>query len=332
VPPFVSIVIPARNEAHNLARLLPTLLEQDYARFEVIVFDDASEDGTWKVLGSVSDSRLVRLRGSGPPAGWLGKAHALHQASSRARGDVLLFLDADTLLADRGALTRLVRRFLGLGDPAVLTGITRLEGGGRLLVSLVPFVILTYLPLPLVVRSRIAQLSGMNGQCWMIARAEYERFEPHVAHRADVLEDVRIGRYLKARGVVPHSLDLQDEVRVRMYGGIGDAWRGLRKNTYPFVGETVWSFALVYASYAYLFLLAPLVTPWSILAWYGLKAGADRLVRMPLWVTALTPVSLMLGAALQLDSAIAHWTGQAQWKGRSVVRRRIDASGNAPLP
>jgi glycosyltransferase involved in cell wall biosynthesis len=330
VPPLVSVLVPARNEEDNLAHLLPTILEQDYPNLEVVVFDDASDDRTWDVLGAFADPRLVRLRGTGPPAGWLGKVHALHQASRRARGEVLLFLDADVLLADAGALTRLVRRFRGLAHPAVMTGIPRLEGGGRLVVSLIPFVIFAYLPLPLSVRSRIAHLSGMNGQCWMIDRREYERFQPHLVHRADVLEDIRIGRYLKAHGVVPHYLDLQDEVRVRMYRSLPDAWRGLRKNTYPFVGETVWSFGIIYVCYVVLFVLTPLAAPWSVLAWYGLKVGSDRLARMPLWISLLAPVSLALGAALQLDSAMAHWSGRAQWKGRTVVRRLIDTAGGPP--
>ncbi len=330
VPPLVSVLVPARNEEDNLACLLPTILDQDYPNFEVVVFDDASEDRTWDVLGAFADPRLVRLRGTGPPAGWLGKVHALHQASRRARGEVLLFLDADVLMADTGTLTRLVRRFRGLAEPAVMTGIPRLEGGGRLVVSLIPFVIFTYLPLPLSVRSRIAHLSGMNGQCWMIARRDYERLQPHLVHRADVLEDIRIGRYLKAHGVVPHYLDLQGEVRVRMYRSLPDAWRGLRKNTYPFVGETVWSFGIIYVCYVVLFVLTPLIAPWSVLAWYGLKVGSDRLVRMPLWISLLAPVSLALGAVLQLDSAMAHWTGRAEWKGRTVVRRLIDRTGGPP--
>ncbi len=329
-PPTISVLVPARNEEHNLPRFLASVLGQDYPRYEIIVYDDGSEDGTWSVLSACRDPRLVRLRGDGPPRGWLGKVHALYQATRRAQGDILLFLDADARLVDDGALTRLVRRFLNLPAPAVLTGITHLEGGGRVIVSLVPFVILTYLPLPLAVRSRFPRLSGMNGQCWMIRRREYMRLEPHNAHRSDVLEDVHIGRYLKARGVVPHSLDLQDEVRVRMYRDLAHAWAGFRKNVYPFTGGTVWSFALVHLSYLALFVLAPLVSPWFLLAWYALKAGSDRLVRMPLWVSAMTPVSLALGAALQLDSALAHWTGRAQWKGRPIVRRLVDAASESP--
>lgn len=327
-PPSVSILVPARNEEENLRRLLPTLLAQDYPSFEVIVYDDGSTDGTWAVLGSVADPRLRSAQGDEPPPGWVGKVHALFQASRRATGDLLLFVDADVALKDPGALGRLVRRFRSLPEPAALTGITHLTGGGLLLVSLVPFVILTSLPLPLAARTRVARLSGMNGQCWMIARETYARLEPHAAHRADVLEDIRIGRYLKARGVPPHSADLQDEIQVRMYGSLAEAWSGFRKNVYPFTGESVWSFALAHATYVGLFVLAPLVSAWFVLAWYLLKLGSDRIVRMPLWVSAAAPLTLLLGAALQIDSAIAHWTGRASWKGRTIVRRTLEKAGD----
>jgi hypothetical protein len=236
----------------------------------------------------------------------------------------LLFLDADTALCDADALTRLVRRHLALPTGSVLTGIARIEGGGRLLVSLVPFVILTYLPLPLVERVRSARLSGMNGQCWMMERAQYLELEPHREHRADVLEDVRIGRYLKSHGVVPHSVDLQTEVQVWMYRNLPSAWVGFRKNVYPFMGESVPSFFLIHLTYLTAYVLAPLVSLWFVVGWYVLKAISDRMVHMPWTVTAGAPLTLVLGALLQLDSAWAHWTGRAAWKGRLVSRHVVE--------
>ncbi len=324
--PSVSVLVPARNEEENLRRMLPTLLAQEYPGVEIIVYDDGSTDGTWQVLEDVVDPRLRRLRGGDLPAGWVGKAHALYQASRRATGDILLFVDADARFKHPDTLARLVRRFRSLSAPAALTGITHLTGGGLLLVSMVPFVILTHLPLPLASRVRAARLSGMNGQCWMIARETYARLEPHERHGADVLEDVRIGRYLKRNGVMPHTVDLRNEVEVHMYAGFAEAWVGFRKNVYPFMGERAWSFALLHATYLGLFVLAPLVSPWFVLAWYLLKVGSDRVARMPLLVSAAAPVTLLLGAVLQLDSAIAHWTGRAHWKGRTVVRRTLETT------
>ncbi len=321
--PSISIIIPARNEAENLRRFLPGILAQRYPRFDVTVYDDGSDDATPHVLDALRAPHLRTIRGEGPPPGWVGKVHALYQATRNVQGELLLFLDADTALTDADSLSRLVRRYLSLPPGSVLTGIARLVGGGRLLVSLVPFVILTYLPLVLVGRTRVARLSGMNGQCWMIDRPVYARLEPHLRHKAEVLEDVRIGRYLKARGVVPHSVDLQGEVQVHMYENLADAWLGFRKNVYPFMGERVWTFLALHVTYLAVFVLAPLVSPWFLVPLFALKGLADRLVGMPLGITLLAPVTLLLGAVLQLDSAVAHWTGRAQWKGRSVARRRV---------
>jgi glycosyltransferase involved in cell wall biosynthesis len=321
--PTLTILVPARNEAANLQRLLPTLLDQEYRHFEVIVYDDGSEDGTWEVLQRVRDPRLKAMRGSGPPAGWVGKVHALYRASLEATGELLLFLDADTALKDPRVLARLVGRFESLPPGSALTGLTHLRGGGGLLVSLVPFILLSQLPLALVPRTPFARLSGLNGQCWMIARADYERWAPHRANRGEVLEDIRIGQFLKRRGVIPYMADLQDEVEVWMYANLGDAWVGFRKNVYPFMGETPWSFLGQHLLYVALFVVAPFVSPWFIACWYGLKAVADRFVRVPIAVTLAAPLTLGLGALLQLDSAVSHWTGRVRWKGRSVVRRAL---------
>lgn len=319
--PRLSVLVPARNEAVNLQRLLPSLLSQEYHDFEVIVYDDGSEDETWDVLQRVRDARLKRLRGSGPPGGWVGKVHACYRASLEASGELLLFLDADTALKDRRALHRLVSRFHTLPRGSVLTGLTHLRGGGRLLVSLVPFILLSQLPLALVPRTPFARLSGLNGQCWMIRRADYERWSPHRAMRAEVLEDIRIGQYLKRQGIIPYMADLQQEIEVWMYRSLPEAWVGFRKNVYPFMGETPWSFLVQHLLYQLLFVAAPLLSPWFIVGWYGLKTVSDRFVRCPFTVTLATPLSLGLGALLQLDSAFSHWTGRVRWKGRSVVRR-----------
>ena len=92
---LVTVCIPARNEEANLARLMPSLLAQDHPDLQIVVVDDASEDGTWEVLRRHADPRLVAVRGNGPPAGWVGKVHALYQAQKRADGDVLVFLTGE---------------------------------------------------------------------------------------------------------------------------------------------------------------------------------------------------------------------------------------------
>lgn len=316
--PSVSVLIPARNEARNLRRLLPSLLNQDYASFEVIVYDDASEDDTWPMLQSVKDERLHTVRGEGPPPGWLGKVHALYQATRPASGERYLFLDADAELHDAGALRRLAERFERLPSNAVLTGLTRLRGAGLLLVSLVPYTILTSLPWPLVRRVSAPSLGALNGQCWMIGAAAYHRLEPHEHVAGEVLEDVQIGRYLKRHGLTPALVDVQQEVSVHMYPSFRAAWRGFRKNAYLIMGGAPLPFALSFTYFALTYLLAPFVWLPLLGSIYGLKLIIDRRMGFPGWVSALAPASYLLGSALQLDSAFHHLRGRVSWKSRSV--------------
>lgn len=316
--PTLSVLIPARNEAANLKRLLPSLLAQDHPAFEVIVYDDGSEDATWEVLQSVDDPRLTAVQGSGPPPGWVGKVHALYQATRRAAGSRYLFLDADAALNDASALRRLAERFAALPPASVLTGFTRLRGRASLLVSMVPNAILIGLPWLLVRRSRSTQLSALNGQCWMMDADDYHEHEPHEALPDEVLEDVMIGRYLKRQGLLPVLVDVQQEVSIYMYDSFAAAWHGFRKNAYLILGGSPLSFAGLFLYFMLVFVLAPLATPWLLLSVYGLKTASDRTSGFPWWVSALAPLSYLLSSALQLDSALSHWSGRVDWKGRRV--------------
>ncbi|MGH9422982.1 MAG: glycosyltransferase, partial [Thermoanaerobaculia bacterium] len=97
--PLVSVVIPARDEARVIDRTVRAFLAQTYPNLEVIVVNDRSTDGTGAILRAIDDARLTIIDGEEPPAGWLGKPWALHQGSSVARGELLLFADADVIYA-----------------------------------------------------------------------------------------------------------------------------------------------------------------------------------------------------------------------------------------
>src|SRR5437588_4781999 len=97
--PLVSVIMPARDEAHIIERTVRAFLAQTYASLEVIVVNDRSADGTGDIVRAVCDDRLTVIDGSEPSAGWLGKPWALHQGSDAARGELLLFVDADVFYA-----------------------------------------------------------------------------------------------------------------------------------------------------------------------------------------------------------------------------------------
>jgi len=317
---LLSILVPARNEATNLGRLLPSLLAQTDIDFEVIVYDDASDDDTAAVVSRVGDPRVRLLRGEGPPPGWVGKVHALYRASREARGDAFLFLDADTALKHPGALARLAARFAALPAPGVFTALPRFRGGAPLLVSVVPYAFLTNLPLFVAARWGGRFVAAMNGQCWLIGRQEYLAHEPHLAHPREVLEDVRIGQFLAGRGLRPRFADVQDDLEVWMYRDTAEAWQGFRKNAYLLLGGRILPFTVVFSLFALTYLLAPLWSPlwlgWAV----GTKLLADRYCRFPLWVTLAAPVTFVLWAGLLMDSAWSHVRGRVRWKGREVAR------------
>ena len=325
----LSVLIPARNEEGNLQRLLPSLLAQGHSDYEVIVYDDGSTDGTADVLHATEKDfrskegpELKVLRGDGPPPGWLGKTHALHQAAERASGDVFLFLDADAHLEGADALQRLVQHFRHLPSPGdVLTGFPRLRGGALLLVSLVPFTILSGLPWPLVRRTPgLRSLGALNGQCWMVEARTYRQHRPHEACKADVLEDVNIGRFFKAQGHTPVMRDVQEEVSVFMYDTFGAAWRGFRKNAYLLMGGTPPTAVFSTSLFLFTFVLAPFFAPWLWPSVFGLKAVTDWRSGQPLWLPLLAPLSFVLAVALQVDSTVSHFLDRVTWKGRQVGR------------
>ncbi|MEM1269375.1 MAG: glycosyltransferase family 2 protein [Bacteroidota bacterium] len=321
--PSVTVLIPARNEETNLGRLLPSLAEQNYPNFDVLVYDDGSEDGTWDVIQQhasqdAGGAQIRGLKGSGPAPGWVGKVHALYQATRHATGDVWMFLDADTKLADPDALSRLVARFHALPENSVLTGFNQLRGGGLMLVSLVPYVLISSLPWPLVRWLPLRSLGAVNGQFWMVRRRHYQELEPHEAHKDEVLEDVMIGRYFQANGIHPYMLDVQNEISVWMYTSFSDAWQGFRKNAYLLLGGTVISFVLLFTMFVSVWVAGPWLSWWFLGALYLGKFITDRFGRFPFWLTLLAPVSFALAAVLQFDSALAHWTGRVKWKGRTV--------------
>ena len=165
--PFVSVLIPARDEAAVIARTVAQVLAQTYSHFELLLLDDHSSDGTGSVAEQVArgDARFRLLPGDTLPPGWLGKNWACQQLSQVARGDLLLFVDADVQLRPE-ALAALValatRQQAGLLTvwPTQIT----VSWGERLVVPLMAFAILGYLPVLPVHYTRWPAFAAANGQ------------------------------------------------------------------------------------------------------------------------------------------------------------------------
>lgn len=231
----VTIVIPARNEALNIARCLEGALSQTYSQVDVVVVDDASTDDTPRILAEMQARHSPKLRvvqGRPLPQGWVGKCNACLHGASFAGGDWLLFLDADT--APQPALVSGLLAFAQQRDLSVVTTFPLNElptfSEWLMLPAFIHF-ILTVFPLPaLLTMAPPANQALANGQCLLIKRHVYESVGGHEAVKDKVLEDVEFAQALRRAG---HRIGLAtafDQLRVRMYRNFGEIVQGLGKH------------------------------------------------------------------------------------------------------
>ena len=179
VPERVSVLLPVRDEAHQVGACLASLLDQiSLPDLEILVLDDGSTDGTADAARAAAngDPRVRVLTGEPLPPGWLGKPHACAQLARAATGSVLVFLDADVRLAPQAVaaavgLLRATRLDLVSPYPRQLAETT----GERLVQPLLQWSWLTTLPLRVAERSPRPSLAAANGQFLAVDAAAYER-------------------------------------------------------------------------------------------------------------------------------------------------------------
>lgn len=233
-PPLVSIIVPMRNEERNARQCIDSLVSQRYSNFEVIAVDDRSDDNTLNILKEVASrhSNLKLVEGTPTPEGWIGKNHALWQGVREARGDWLLFVDADTISEEK----------------MLCSAIKYVEGNGLDMLSLSPFQVLgTFwerVVQPVIFSSLMfafpqkkindpkSKLAAAIGQFILIRRSVYEETGGHSAIKDRIVEDFALAQLVKGSG---HRLCVLRGVRLirtRMYTNFDELWEGWTKNLF----------------------------------------------------------------------------------------------------
>jgi chlorobactene glucosyltransferase len=340
--PFVSILVPARNEERGLRPCLESLLKQQYPEFEVLVCDDGSEDATAEILAEMArgNARLKPFRSQDLPPGWLGKCFACHQLAERARGELLLFTDADTV-HHPGALASAVAELQASGA-GLLSLVTRLEMrtfAEKIILPLVPFTALAYLPFFLIRRLRNPLFAIGNGQFMLFRRPAYDAAGGHAAVREALVEDVWLARRVKASGFPLALCDGGKLVSCRMYRSSREIWEGFSKNIFAGFNfsliplAAVCSFSLAAFILPYFFLLAGVLLPLDSSRWIHEPAAeivlalAMRLMlaaryRLGVISALLHSLGMACFLAIAVNSALRILTGRgARWKGRTYHPR-----------
>lgn len=307
----LSLIIPARNEAHNLPRLLDSIFAQNLPPWEVIVVDDQSDDGT----AEIANAHGVRVIASAPlPESWCGKTWACHQGAQAATGSHLCFLDADTWF-----------------EPDGLKSLLDYYRGGAC--SLAPWHRIDAAYESLSLFFNLAMVAGtaphgLFGQLLLIDRDSYQRAGGHQAVKGKVLENVFMAGHFASHGIPTHSASGRGIVSFRMYpSGIRELIEGWTKGFASGAGATskltLWTMVAWMSGLMIPCLMPVLSNEWA--PWFGmylLCAVQVRILSRKVgsfgWLAALGyPLALLFFFAVFFQSARKRGT-HVTWKGRRI--------------
>ena len=339
---MISAIIPARNEEASIARAVESVAAQAEIE-EVIVINDQSTDGTAAILAELSERmpKLKVLTTGELPAGWTGKNYAVSMGAAAARGDWLLFTDADTFHYP-GAARR------ALSDAADCDAVLVSYSPEQELETLWERALIPFVYWRLSKHYSYARVNdsgrldaAANGQFLMIRREAYEGIGGHAAIAGEILEDVALAKRVKRAGGAIHFAPGFEIVRTRMYRNFGSIWQGWTKNLYPLIGGTAGSLAIEIAEVLPVFQMAIFILLWMYLAHsYGismlwlplfmLSAIVERQLAYALELRRnLYPASYiqyyLLGVCLYTAVLVTSWWkttwGKVEWKGRTYHAR-----------
>jgi hypothetical protein len=317
--PRVSLLVPMRNEAARLAASVPAILAQ--GADEIIMLDDESDDGTGALARAlVAGHQGARVADGVPaPPGWAGKNWACHQLAAQASSPLLVFCDADVLLAE-GAIDAVVTEMqVQRADvfsvfPRQITATL----GEHLITPLIDDVLLCFLPFPLL-SADVPQAATANGSLLAFTRPAYDHCGGFAAVRSELIEDVATARRARKAGLKLGLALGGPLVATRMYHGYREVMGGMSRGLLPVTGGSrsrlVLGAGWHLLAYTLPWGLARRRRGWSLPLVLGVAERAlveIKTGRRTVWQAALMPLS-PLAAAPIVARALRR---KQRWKGR----------------
>jgi chlorobactene glucosyltransferase len=255
--PLVSVLIPARNEEKNIERCINSLRNQHYTNFEILVLNDNSTDHTPEILNRLraSDKRLRVFNGLPLPDDWYGKPFALSQLAKEAKGDVLLFTDADTI-HNPTSISWAVTNLEGIKADLIsgYVGQIFLSFGEIITVPLMFFLTGFVIPLFFNRFTKMSCFSPAIGQYIAVRASAFRAINGCESFKKKTSEDIYMARMFKKHGFDTRFLNISEHVKCRMYKGYRAAVEGIGKNIFDFLGKnTLVLFLVAVAVFFFLF-------------------------------------------------------------------------------
>lgn len=334
--PYVSVLIPARNEEDIIEDCIRSLCNQTYLQYEVIVLNDHSTDDTGNILHSLCAEypQLTVIDGGVLPNHWIGKPHACHQLAMHAKGDYLLFTDADTI-HDTSSIASMVQ-FAIKHDIDMLSAVPRQELKLFWEHVAVPFIhtlYLTYLPHDLIMKNPHPQFAAANGQALLFKKESYQQIGGHTSVANSIAEDIDLAIRIKSFGMRLCHASASEIVSCRMYRTSRDVFTGFSKNAFATMHYDMHKL-LFFVSHLFITYVFPIIglcigiflNNTSIILFNGLSILLAMSLRLiiamyfgyPLWHSFLHALTASTFIVFAINSAL--WSKKkngTEWKGRT---------------
>lgn len=332
--PLLSIIIPARNEQRRIVPLLQSLQQQQWQHFEIIVADDGSTDDTTAVAQTFG-ARAVSVEQVGDIV--LGKANACAYGAQHARGDWLLFLDADVQLADATSLQRIVTSFWHQQSKGILSvqPYHCIEKPYEQFSVVFNIIVLTGMNVFTFWREKF-QTAGSFGPCILCDKHSYAATGGHAAAEESIMDDFALSDVFKAKRLPITNYAGKGVLNMRMYEeGFRQLIEGWTKNlatasqsTHPFVMALIqsWIFGVIMTSivpFIAFYIKQPLLIIVSVVFYvlYGIHVFVltRRAGNFSPTIIVLYPLFVLFFTVIFLYSLYrTHVKRSVMWRGRKI--------------
>src|SRR5215471_12820194 len=319
-PPLVSVIVPARNEELLLPRCLASLEAQGYPALDVVVVNDHSTDGTQ----AIAEQRVPVVMAPDPPSGWAGKCWAAWQGARAARGEWLLFLDADAVLAP-GCIEAALA---GTADADLLTLMPRARCASVLegIAQPVMLMLLLWRYDPRRLNDPRDPAAAAPGSFLFFRRTAYERIGGHAAVRGEVVEDLKLAERIKRSGLRLRVLAAPTLIETSRRLSARELWNGWSRVAPDGMERHAGAALLGAGAVAILFVLPYVLVPLGgwLLALAAVHFVLVLVVRMQLRAAYgidsrfawLSPLGGIFATLVLLRATLP---GKIRWRGRSYA-------------
>lgn len=329
LPTKISVLIPARNEEDNISKCLDSILKQNHKNLEIIVYDDNSTDNTPLILKNYSEnfSFIKTIKGEKVPEGWTGKNWACYNLAKSSQGDLIVFMDADVIIKE-GTLDFVEKQFRNKNIVMMSCFPTQImkSPGEYLVVPNMNWILLTFLPLVWVYRSKHPSFVSANGQFIAFKKDIYFKYDGHSAVKNDLVEDMALARLLKRKREKIITFVGSNGIFCRMYHDFKGAVSGFSKNFYTGFKTSYTKFSLFLLFIAFIFLgpfvlvflntnflyVIILILVQKLLV--SINSSQNVLVNL-----FLTPVHFLMIIYLGIVSMYKYHKREIEWKGRKIT-------------